>query len=173
MRSVDRPHPILGPMVLVPLLALAAGCGGDDDPGDSADDNADSADLVDAQDEPGIDADPGAPDAPGGNPLDSTLTATCATLQGRAIVNENGNLGVSFTEDDSPFTFIGSVQWELPSGFTGAVPNPENWDGDEARKLVGVTSPGFELFGSHCWTGNPPPAPALTRPTSSTRAAIC
>ena len=52
-------------------------------------------------------------DAPNGNALASTLTASCATLQGRAIVNENGNLGIAFTEGDSPYTFLGSVQFEL------------------------------------------------------------
>ncbi len=49
----------------------------------------------------------------------STLTSPCATLQGRAIVNYNDNLGIMFTEHDSPYTFLGSVQFQLPDGFTG------------------------------------------------------
>jgi len=95
-------------------------------------------------------------DAPGGSSLASTLTASCATLQGRAIVNENGNLGIAFTEDDSPYTFLGSVQFELPSGYTGAVPDPENWDGSSPRRVIAASSPSYETFGNHCWTSGQP-----------------
>lgn len=97
-------------------------------------------------------------DAPGGNPLASTLTSSCATLQGRAIVNENGNLGIAFTEDSSPYTFLGSVQFELPSGFTGTVPNPEAWDGTSPRKVVAMTTPSYEIHGNHCWFNNTMPS---------------
>jgi len=144
------------PILLVFLggLTVLAGCGGD---GDDATD-ADSSDGTDDVVGPTVDADPAAPDAAGGDALASSLTATCATLQGRAIVNENGDLGVSFTEPDLPYTFIGSIQWDLPDGFTGGVPNPEAWDGDSPRLIVAVTSPGFELFGNHCWLDGPPPA---------------
>ena len=92
------------------------------------------------------------------NALASTLTATCATLQGRAVVNENGNFGVAFTESDSPFSLIGSIQWELPSGHLGSVPNPENWNGSGSRQIIAATSPTYELFGNHCWFGGSPPA---------------
>lgn len=87
--------------------------------------------------------------------LTSTLTASCATLQGRAIVNDNGNLGIAFTDDGS--TFIGSVQFQLPDGFAGPIPDPESWDGQSDRKVVAVTSPSYELHGNHCWpTGASP-----------------
>lgn len=148
-----RQPPLVLPSILLFAL-LPGGCGGDgDDTADAAD--ADGTDDVVG---PTVDADLAAPDAAAGDPLDSTLTATCATLQGRAIVNENGDLGVSFTEADLPYTFIGSIQWDLPDGFTGQVPNPEDWDGESARQIVAVTSPGFELFGNHCWLDGPPPA---------------
>jgi hypothetical protein len=111
---------------------------------------------VDAGDGPGRDA-ASNPDG-GSNAIDSSLTSGCATLQGRAVVNHNGNLGIAFTESDSPFTFVGSVQFELPDGFTGAVPNPENWDGSSARRVVAMTTPGFELHGNHCWAQAQPPS---------------
>ncbi|MDB4960533.1 MAG: hypothetical protein JWP01_532 [Myxococcales bacterium] len=106
-------------------------------------------------------------DAPGGTPVDappasnriaSTLTSSCATLQGRAIVNHNGNLGIAFTEDDSPYTFLGSVQFELPSGFTGAIPNPEAWNGTGPRKVVAMTTPSYQLHGNHCWMNGAMPS---------------
>ncbi|MFN0249838.1 MAG: hypothetical protein ACKV2T_23345 [Kofleriaceae bacterium] len=96
-------------------------------------------------------------DAGSSNRIDSTLTSTCgATLQGRAIVNFNGNLGVAFTEDDSPYTFLGSVQFELPDGYTGAIPNPEAWNGSDPRKVVAMTTPSYQLHGNHCWTSGAP-----------------
>jgi hypothetical protein len=98
-----------------------------------------------------------------GNALMSTLTSTCATLQGRAIVNENGNLGIAFTEHDTPYTFLGSVSFELPDGFTGAVPDPENWDGSSPRRVVAASSASFETFGNHCWLmGTQPSGGGLT-----------
>jgi hypothetical protein len=96
--------------------------------------------------------DGGPTDGSSGNELHSTLTTTCtATLQGRAIVNENGNLGIAFTEDDSPYTFLGSVQFELPDGYTGTVPDPEMWDGSSPRRVVAMTTKSYELHGNHCW----------------------
>jgi len=97
----------------------------------------------------------------GGMQIASTLTSACATLQGRAIVNFNGNLGISFTEADSPYTFLGSVQFELPDGYTGAVPVPENWDGSSPRRVVAMSTPSFELHGNHCWMNAQPPAGTL------------
>ena len=38
----------------------------------------------------------------GASKLISTLSSSCATLQGRAIVNYNDNLGIAFPESDSP-----------------------------------------------------------------------
>lgn len=108
-------------------------------------------------------------DAPNGSSLASTLTASCATLQGRAIVNENGNLGVAFTEGDSPYTFLGSIQFELPTGYTGSVPDPENWDGSSPRRVIAASSPTYETFGNHCWTSGAPSGGSITildyRPT--------
>lgn len=96
--------------------------------------------------------DGGPTDGANGNQLHSTLTTTCtATLQGRAIVNENGNLGIAFTEADSPYTFLGSVQFELPDGYTGAVPDPEMWDGTSPRRVVAMTTKTYDLHGNHCW----------------------
>ncbi len=108
-------------------------------------------------------------DANAGTQLDSTLVSSCATLRGRALVNYNGNLGIAFTEDDLPYSSIGTIQFELPSGFVGTVPNPEQWDGVSPRQLVAVTSAGFELHGSHCWFEDTPPTGTATiteyRPT--------
>lgn len=100
-------------------------------------------------------------DGGGGMPLASTLTSSCATLQGRAIVHHNGNLGISFTEAEPPYTFRGSVQFDLPDGYTGAVPDPEAWDGSSARRVVAMTTRAFELHGNHCWMGVQPPAGTL------------
>ncbi len=94
--------------------------------------------------------------------LRSTLTSSCATLQGRAIVNFNGNLGIAFTEDDSPFTFLGSVQFELPDGFVGAIPNPEAWDGSGPRKVVAMTTSSYQLHGNHCWMNTTPSGGSVT-----------
>jgi hypothetical protein len=91
--------------------------------------------------------------------LTSTLTSSCATLQGRAIVNYNTNLGITFTEDDSPFSVLGSISFELPSGFTGTVPNPEAWDGAGPRKVVALTTASFQTHGNHCWLQTTPPSP--------------
>jgi hypothetical protein len=97
------------------------------------------------------------------NRIDSTLTSTCgATLQGRAIVNFNGNLGVAFTEDDSPYTFLGSVQFELPDGYTGTIPNPEAWNGTGPRRVVAMTTPSYQLHGNHCWTSGAPSGGSVT-----------
>jgi hypothetical protein len=89
----------------------------------------------------------------------STLTSPCATLQGRAIVNYNGNLGIAFT--DSNYAFLGSVQFELPDGFTGEAPNPEDWDGTSPRHVIAMTDAGEDLHGNHCWNGETPPAGTL------------
>jgi hypothetical protein len=97
-----------------------------------------------------------AADAPGGDALHSTLTSSCAALQGRAIVNENGNLGIAFTEHDSPYTFLGSVSFELPDGFTGTVPDPEHWDGESERHVIAMTTATYETFGNHCWSAGAP-----------------
>jgi hypothetical protein len=95
-------------------------------------------------------------DGHNGNALMSTLTSSCGTLQGRALVNYNGNLGIAFTIADSPYTFLGSVSFELPDGFTGSVPDPEHWDGMSDREVVAVSSPSYETFGNHCWFSGQP-----------------
>jgi len=103
-------------------------------------------------------SDGGSTDGSNGSQLHSTLTTTCtATLQGRAVVNENGNLGIAFTESDSPYTFTGSVQFDLPDGYTGAVPDPEMWDGQGPRRIVAMTTKSYELHGNHCWLSNGSP----------------
>jgi hypothetical protein len=120
-----------------------------------------------------VDAGPGAIDAmhvgSGSNAIDgggtskliSTLTSSCATLQGRAIVNYNDNLGIVFTESDSPYTFLGSVQFQLPDGFTGSVPNPEIYDPNSDRHIAAMTTPDFDLHGNHCWMNIVPPSGTL------------
>jgi len=135
------------------LLALAL-LGGCDD--GVRDPNSDAGSTIDG----GAAAIDGSTTTDGGasTRIRSTLTSSCATLQGRAIVNYNTNLGISFTEDDSPYTFIGSIQFELPDGFTGAVPNPEGYDGSSPRKVVAVTSPSFTLHGNHCWLNGSMPS---------------
>ena len=99
----------------------------------------------------------------------STLTSPCATLQGRTLVNYNDNLGIVFTEHDSPYTFYGSIQFQLPDGFTGAVANPEVYDGSDVRHIAAMTDAGFDLHGNYCWGGDPPPPGTLVideyRPT--------
>ena len=86
--------------------------------------------------------------------LDSTLVSDCAVFEGRAVVNFNGNLGISFTDSDSPFTFRSTLQFELDSNYSGMIPNPENWDGAQSRQIVAVTTPEFALHGNHCWFDN-------------------
>jgi hypothetical protein len=77
-------------------------------------------------------------------------------------VNVNDNLGIAFTGSDSPYTFLGSIQFELPDGFTGQIPNPEAWDGSSPRHIVAVTTPAYELHGNHCWMMTTPPAGSVT-----------
>jgi hypothetical protein len=133
-------------------LALLAACGTSDSTGTDAGTTDGSNGGGDAR---------GSVDAPrASNRINSTLTSSCATLQGRAIVNFNGNLGISFTEDDSPYTFLGSVQFELPAGFTGAIPNPEAWNGSAPRKVVAMTTPSYQLHGNHCWLNGATPTAA-------------
>ena len=143
------------------LMATACGCTGSDggdrpigaDSGAQETPDADMQDIADAMPNPEADADDSASE------IFSTLNSDCGTLQGRAIVNFNGNLGISFTEADAPFTFLASVQFELPSGSTGTVPNPENWDGSSPRQVVAMTTPSFQLHGNHCWFDSAPAAP--------------
>jgi hypothetical protein len=102
----------------------------------------------------------------------STLTSSCTTLQGRALVNYNGNFGIAFTEADSPYTFLGSVQFQLPDGFTGAVPDPEAWDGTSDRHVVAMTTAAYDLHGNHCWSNTQPPAGSLIVHTFEPNAGI-
>lgn len=129
---------------ILALLVAACGTSGSDDPG-----TADAG--IDARGATGDGGGSNGIDAPASNRIASTLTSSCATLQGRAIVNHNGNLGIAFTEDNSPYTFLGSVQFELPTGFTGTIPNPEAWDGTSPRRVVAMTTPSYQLHGNHCW----------------------
>jgi hypothetical protein len=143
--------------ILIALLLTACEGGEDNEDDGFADGGAESA----ADAGPSNDAMPGeATDAGSSDSqLISSLTSDCSTLQGRAIVNFNGNLGISFTEAESPFTFLGSIQFEIPSDWNGAIPNPENWDGSSARQIVAVTSSAFTLHGNHCWFEDSPQAP--------------
>ena len=145
-------------MKLVALaLALLVACSSDGTSGPGTD--AGAADA--GSNEPTDGGTPG--DGGMANRIQSTLTSTCgATLQGRAVVNFNGNLGIAFTEDDSPYTFLGSVQFELPDGFTGSIPNPEGWSGSGPRKVVAMTTPSFELHGNHCWGTSAPSGGGVT-----------
>jgi hypothetical protein len=145
-------------MRFVIVLALLAACdsGGTSDPGTDGG-NGSGSDAGSNTIDGGSASDGGA-----SNRIHSTLTSACATLQGRAIVNFNGNLGIAFTEDDSPFTFLGSVQFELPDGFTGAIPNPEAWNGSGPRKVVAMTTPSYELHGNHCWMSASPSGGSIT-----------
>lgn len=98
------------------------------------------------------DAGPGGPDAgPGGGGLTSTLQITCGgQLQGRAIVNYNTNLGVAFTDGAPALTPRGSISFDFPSGFTGAIDNPEIVDGGP-RHTLAITTSDFTTYGNHCW----------------------
>lgn len=142
-------------MKLAFALVLLAACdsGGTSDPGVDGGGSGSDAGSNQPLDGGGMHGDGGA-----SNRINSTLTSSCATLQGRAIVNFNGNLGIAFTEDDSPYTFLGSVQFELPDGFTGAIPNPEAWNGSGPRKVVAMTTPSYELHGNHCWVNGGSPS---------------
>ena len=142
---------------LAVALALVA-CSGDgsSDPGGT---DAGSGSGSDAGSGSGSDAGSGSGSDGGSNGLTSTLTSSCATLQGRAIVNYNSNLGIAFTEDDIPYTSLGSISFELPSGFSGTVPNPEAWDGSSPRKVVAMPTASFQTHGNHCWFQTTPPNP--------------
>jgi hypothetical protein len=147
-------------MRLAFVLVLLAACddGGTSDPGTDG-----GSSGTDAGSNQNTDGGMNNTDGGSSNRLHSTLTSTCgATLQGRAIVNYNGNLGVAFTEDDSPYTFIGSVQFELPDGFVGAIPNPEAWNGSGPRKVVAMTTSSYVLHGNHCWMNNTPGGGSVT-----------
>ena len=136
----------------IPITVSLLGCS-EGDPEDPERVDGGSGDLIDASTRTG-DSGVGSPDAGGGagGGLTSSLVSDCgATFSGRAIVNFNGNLGISFTDGESPFTFRGSIQFELPSSTTGSIPNPEDWDGSSPRQIIAMTNPGFTLHGNHCW----------------------
>lgn len=144
----------------VALLVVLVACGGSS-PGPGGDDDGNT--LPDGGNGSGSGSGSGQGSGSGSNSgLHSTLTSSCATLQGRALVNENGNLGIAFTESDSPYTFLGSIQFELPDGFTGAIPNPEMWDGSSPRHVVAMTTPSYELHGNHCWMSGSPSGGSVT-----------
>ena len=83
---------------------------------------------------------------------------TCdAELNGRAIVNWNTNLGISFTDYAPTYSVRGAISFEFPTGFTGAVANPENYEPGGPRHIVAVTDRGFTLHGNHCWEFGTPP----------------
>lgn len=144
-------------MKLVITLVLLAACDSDGGTGPGTDGGGSGADAGSNTNTDGGTGTDGA-----SNRIHSTLTSACATLQGRAIVNFNGNLGIAFTEDNSPYTFLGSVQFELPDGFVGTIPNPEAWNGSGPRKVVAMTTPSYELHGNHCWMGNTPSGGSVT-----------
>jgi hypothetical protein len=88
----------------------------------------------------------------------STLVVTCdAELTGRAIVNWNTNLGVAFTDPGSPYSARGSIAFEFPSGFSGTIDNPEDYDPDGPRHIVAITDRAYTLYGNHCWEYGTPP----------------
>jgi hypothetical protein len=147
------------------VLVLCAACGGSGPAGSRGGGGGGGGDAASERD---AGSDSSAQDARHGTAADggssgftSTLTSPCATLQGRAIVSYNDNLGIAFTDDDSPYSFRGSVQFELPDGFTGDAPNPEDWDGSGPRHVIAMTDVGFDLHGNHCWNGETPPAGTL------------
>jgi len=144
------------------LFVLCAACGSSG--GSSGSDVDANPNAIDA-----MHAGSGSGSGSGTSKLISTLTSPCATLQGRAIVNYNDNLGIVFTETDSPYTFLGSVQFQLPDGFTGSVPNPEVYNPNSDRHIAAMTTPDFDLHGNHCWMNTVPPAGTLVvdtyRPT--------
>ena len=149
-----HPATATGPL----LLLLCAACSGGDMSRDMGADSG-TAGTGDGGLQSGSDAMAGSgTDAGEQTGLHSTLVSDCGTLQGRAIVNFNDNLGITFTEDESPYTFLASVQFELTSGYTGAIPNPENWDGNGAREIVAMTTAAFDTHGNHCWLRAQPAA---------------
>ena len=151
---------LVNALLLASLSFPACGGGGGDDGGDGA--GADAGAATDARQDLSPDSG-GEADTDAGSTetsLNSTLTSDCgATLQGRAIVNFNGNLGISFTEDSGAFTFLGSIQFELPSGFTGSVNNPEGWDGQSERHVIAASNTSFTTHGNHCWFDTSPSNP--------------
>lgn len=151
------------------LSLFVVGCGDDDRAGLDGSVDAGGVDArgVDAPgvDAPGVDA-PGV-DAPGvdapatdaGGGVSSTLTIDCdGELRGRAIVNFNTNLGIAFTDPDTPFTSRGSISFDFPSGFSGAVDNPEIV-GDGPRHTLAITDRSFTTYGNHCWMFGTEPRP--------------
>ncbi|HEY0250056.1 MAG TPA: hypothetical protein VGC41_00965 [Kofleriaceae bacterium] len=143
------------------VLVVVAACGGG---GGGGGGSTPDAGRATGDDDQSGDDDTGSGSNQTSNKPMSTLTSSCATLQGRAIVNENGNLGIAFTEDDPPYTFEGSIQFQLPDGFTGSVPNPEVWDGQDVndRHIVAVTDSSYQLHGNHCWNGATPSGGSVT-----------
>ena len=146
-------------LVLVAFAACSGGGSGGGGHGAAGADAATSSDGKHGSGSNAADAGSGAPADGSSNGFTSTLTSACATLQGRAIVSYNGNLGVAFT--DSNYAFLGSVQFELPDGFTGEAPDPEDWDGTSPRHVIAMTDAGEDLHGNHCWNGETPPPGTL------------
>ena len=138
------------------LILLCAACGSS-----GGDVSGVTVDAQRANDASGTGSGSGSGSGSNSPKLISTLTSSCATLQGRAVVNYNDNLGIAFTESDSPYTFLGSVQFQLPDGFTGSVANPEVYVPGTDRHIAAMTTPAFDLHGNHCWTNATPPTGGL------------
>lgn len=49
---------------------------------------------------------------------------------------------------------------QLPDCFTGAVSNPEAWNGSSPLKVVAMTTPSYQLHGNYCWLNGAVPSAA-------------
>ncbi len=146
------------------LVALAGFACGDDAMGDDVDassspdgsiawDAALAGDAGSGRDA-GAGGDAGATVDAGGGQVTSTLVATGCSAQfssSRVMVHYNTALGVVFTDPTSPYTVQGTISFDFPSTFTGAVPNPYSWVESGVHKEVAVTDTSYTTWGNHCW----------------------
>lgn len=154
-------------MSFLSLVALTLSCGGQG--GGGAPDAAtrhDAAIGVDAARHDAAADDASSPADAGGPGVTSTLVATgCpATLtSSRVMVHYNTSLGIVFTDPESPYAVRGTLSFDFPTTFTGAVPNPYSWVESGIHKEVALTDSAYTTWGNHCWrTGETPTGGSAT-----------
>ena len=113
------------------------------------------AQARDAATDGGSTADAGssATDAGSGGVTSTLVASGCPAVfsSSRVMVHYNTSLGIVFTEPTSPYSVQGTISFDFPSTFTGAVPNPYSWVESGVHKEVAVTDTSYTTWGNHCW----------------------
>jgi len=150
---------LIGGLVALAGFACGDGATGDDRDASSSSDGSVALDAGATGDagsarDAGSGRDAGATVDAGGGQVSSTLVATGCAAQfssSRVMVHYNTALGVVFTDPTSPYSVQGTISFDFPSTFTGAIPNPYSWVESGVHKEVAVTDTAYTTWGNHCW----------------------